>query len=132
MAEDKPFRSDCPISSTLDLVGDKWTLLILRDMLFGATRFSEFLAKPEGIKRNILTDRLRRLEVAGLIWRESYQTHPPRYSYRLTAQGAELLPVIQALADWGSRHLSHAYDPPAVLMAWTPSDHATGPEQGET
>ena len=131
MTDDLSFRSDCPISSTLDLLGDKWTLLILRDMLFGAERFSEFLARPEGLKRNILADRLRRLEVAGLIWRELYQAHPPRYAYKLTPRGAETLRVIQALADWGARHLPHTYDPPTVLMGWTPADHATGPKPRE-
>ena len=131
MSDDLAFRSDCPISSTLDLLGDKWTLLILRDMLFGAERFSDFLARPEGLKRNILTDRLRRLELAGLIWREMYQAHPPRHAYRLTRRGAETLPVIQALADWGARHLPHTYAPPSVLMGWTPADHVTEPKSGK-
>lgn len=127
MTTPAPFRSDCPIASTLDLVGDRWTLLILRDMLFGSERFSDFVGKAEGIRRNILTDRLRRMEEDGLIFRETYQTNPPRFRYRLTERGAKLLPVIQALAAWGADHLGHTYEPPDVLMAWVPADHFPGP-----
>jgi DNA-binding HxlR family transcriptional regulator len=121
------FRSDCPIASTLDLVGDRWTLVVLRDMIFGATRFGDFLAKPEGIPRNILTERLKRLEAAGLIARAAYQDRPPRFAYRLTARGADMLPVIQALATWGGRHLPHAYAPPAALLQARPETLLTQP-----
>ncbi len=117
------YRSDCPIASTLDLVGDKWTLLILRDMLFGAQRFSDFVASAEGMKRNILSDRLKRLTENGLVVREPYQDHPPRFDYKLTPKGAALLPVIQSLATWGAAHLDHAYDPPRELLSWVPADH---------
>jgi DNA-binding HxlR family transcriptional regulator len=120
--QEPPFRSDCPIASTLDLIGDRWTMLILRDMLFGASRFSDFVAKPEGIKRNILTDRLRRMEATGLIKREAYSAHPPRHDYKLTEKGAQLLPVLQALAAWGAAHLDHSYAPPASLMQAKPQD----------
>jgi DNA-binding HxlR family transcriptional regulator len=123
MTDDIRHRSDCPIASTLDLVGDKWTLLIVRDMLFGASRFSDFVNAAEGIKRNILTDRLRRLERAGLVSRTVYQDRPKRYRYRLTERGAELLPAIQALARWGAANLGHTYDPPDVLLEWLPEDH---------
>ncbi|MEJ6403882.1 winged helix-turn-helix transcriptional regulator [Yoonia sp. 2307UL14-13] len=119
------YRSDCPIASTLDLIGDKWTLLILRDMLFGARKFSDFVASAEGMKRNILSDRLKRLNEHGLIERVPYQDKPPRFDYVLTAKGADLLPVIQAIARWGANHLEHAYDPPADLLKWMPSDHAS-------
>lgn len=123
MNEQDQYRSDCPIASTLDLVGDKWTLLIIRDMLFGAARFSDFVNAAEGIKRNILTDRLRRLEREGLVHRKRYQDKPERYEYRLTQRGAELLPVIQALARWGAANLGHTYDPPQSLLEWLPEDH---------
>ena len=76
------------------------------------------------MKRNILSDRLKRLTDQGLVVRVPYQDNPPRFDYRLTRKGAELLPVIQALANWGAAHLDHAYDPPPVLLAWQPQDHA--------
>lgn len=122
MTDDSHFRSDCPIASTLDIVGDKWTLLIVRDMIFGARRFSEFVNAAEGIKRNILTDRLRRLESAGLVQRREYQTNPPRYDYRLTARGAALLPVVQELAKWGGAQMDHTYAPPDLLLEMIPED----------
>jgi DNA-binding HxlR family transcriptional regulator len=121
--EDSQFRSDCPIASTLELVGDKWTLLILRDMLFGARRFSDFVTAAEGVKRNILTDRLKRMAEHGLIRRVPYQDNPPRFHYHLTPKGADLLPVIQAMAAWGAAHLPHAYDPPDSLLAARPEDY---------
>ena len=74
----KPARSVCPIASTLDLVGDKWSLLIVRDLLIGKSRYGEFLKSPEGITTNILADRLRRMERTGLIERDLYQQHPRR------------------------------------------------------
>jgi DNA-binding HxlR family transcriptional regulator len=126
MTQLSAFRSDCPIASTLDLVGDKWSLLIIRDMIFGARLFTDFARSAEGFPRNILTDRLRRLESAGVIARTQYQTRPDRFAYHLTAAGADLLPVIQALANWGAGHLGHVYQPPQVLTDMRPGDLATG------
>ncbi|HEU5154166.1 MAG TPA: helix-turn-helix domain-containing protein [Gemmatimonadales bacterium] len=94
-------RSDCPIACSLDLIGDRWTLLIVRDLFRGKKRFSEFLASDEGIKTNILTDRLKRLEEAGLVQRAPYQKHPLRYDYYLTSQGRDLSPVLSAIFAWG-------------------------------
>ena len=122
MSEKRPFRSDCPIASTLDIIGDRWSLVIIRDMTFGSSRFSDFLSGAEGIKRNILADRLRRLEGEGIIRRRPYQDKPPRYAYTLTDKGADLLPIIQSLALWGQKHLDHVYDPPDILLNWTPGD----------
>lgn len=115
--EKTAFRSDCPIASTLDLVGDRWSLLILRDMLFGGATFTDFAASAERIPRNVLAERLKRLEAAGIVRREKYQDRPERFRYGLTPKGAEFLPVIQALAVWGGRHLAHAYQPPEALLA---------------
>ena|SRR5438105_12428871 len=98
-------RSSCPIACSLDLIGDRWTLLVIRDLFRGLTRYGEFLAAPEGIPTNILADRLTRLERAGLLKREPYQQNPPRYAYTLTLKGAELKPVIGSLATWAMRHL---------------------------
>lgn len=98
-------RSRCPIANTLDLVGDKWSLLVIRDMLHGRTTYSELLDSPERIPTNILADRLKRLEEAGLIARSAYQERPVRYSYQLTEKGKELGGVLLALVEWGKRHI---------------------------
>lgn len=105
-------RSPCPIANTLDLVGDKWTLLIARDLLFfGKRQYREFSASPEGIPTNILADRLKRMETAGLIEKSPYQQHPVRYAYALTPKGAGLRPVLVALIEWGNRHIPGTYRP---------------------
>lgn len=98
-------RSPCPAGCALDLVGDRWTLLLVRDLIRGKTRFGEFLSSPESIPTNILADRLARLEKAGLVTGELYQKNPPRRCYRLTAKGRDLGPVLGALVDWGKRHI---------------------------
>lgn len=99
-------RSPCPIACTLDLLGDRWTLLLIRDMLkAGKRRYSQFLASEEGIPTNILADRLRRLEREGLVERRLYSDRPPRWEYHLTPRGRELEPVLEALRAWGERHL---------------------------
>src|SRR5271168_4961621 len=74
-------RSPCPVACSLDLFGDRWTLLVIRDLFWGKTRFGEFEASPEGIPTNILAERLQRLEAAGLVGRKAYQSNPPRYAY---------------------------------------------------
>jgi DNA-binding HxlR family transcriptional regulator len=90
----------CSVARTLDVVGDKWTLLVLRDAFYGVRRFEDF-ARDLGIARNVLTDRLGRLVDAGVLERRQYETHPPRSEYRLTAKGRDLLPVILAMMHWG-------------------------------
>jgi len=91
----------CPIARTLDLVGEWWTLLIVRDALLGARRFDDF--KGTGIADNILAARLKRLTEEGILKRRRYQTQPDRYEYLLTVKGAELAPVVLALRTWGKR-----------------------------
>jgi DNA-binding HxlR family transcriptional regulator len=99
-------RSICPISSALDLLGDRWSLLVVRDILFaGARRFGDFVKSAEGIPTNILAERLARLERIGVIRRVPYQKRPVRYEYRLTGCGADLLPVLMALSQWSDRHI---------------------------
>lgn len=111
-------RSDCPISSALDLIGDKWTLLVVRDLIFlGNRRFGELLSSPEKIPTNILSDRLRRLEEHGIVVKKSYQERPPRYEYQLTAKGADLFPVLRALAEWSNRHIPGTMVPPPEFVA---------------
>ncbi|HEV7508025.1 MAG TPA: helix-turn-helix domain-containing protein [Thermoanaerobaculia bacterium] len=110
-------RSSCPISNALDLLGDRWTLLVIRDLLFvGKRRFGEFLTSPEGIPTNILTDRLRRLEESGVVTKVPYQLRPARYEYQLTAKGKDLFPVLRALMEWARDHVPGvALPPPEVL-----------------
>jgi DNA-binding HxlR family transcriptional regulator len=98
-------RSHCPISSTLELIGDRWTLVLVRDLFRGFSRYGEFLSQPEGIPTNILADRLVRLEEADIVTRKPYQDNPLRYSYELTTKGRSLAPVIGALGMWGLRNL---------------------------
>lgn len=101
-----PRRSDCPVANTLDRVGDKWSLLIVRDMLAGKTTFGQFLESPEGIPTNILADRLKRLERFGLVTRSVYQERPVRHDYSLTAEGKRLGRVLRELADWGLENIA--------------------------
>jgi DNA-binding HxlR family transcriptional regulator len=107
------FRSGCSIARTLELVGDKWTLLVVRDLLlFDKRRFGEILSSPEGIPTNILADRLRRLEESGLVTKVPYPSRPQRHEYHLTPKGADLLPVLRAMIEWASRHLPGTGAPP--------------------
>jgi DNA-binding HxlR family transcriptional regulator len=101
----------CSVARTLELVGERWTLLIVRDALLGVTRFDGFLARL-GIARNVLADRLNGLVDNGILDRVQYQDRPPRYEYQLTARGRELLPVIVTLTEWGDRHLAGPAGPP--------------------
>jgi len=99
-------RSPCPIAGALDLVGDRWTLLVMRDLLlYDKRRFAEFLDSPEGIASNILAERLARLEGCGLIARHRYADHPPREEYHPTPRGWDLAPVLRELILWGQRHV---------------------------
>ena len=98
-------RSNCPVACSLDLLGDKWTLLLVRDMFLGKCRYGEFLESPESIPTNILVERLNRLLEAGVIGREPYQNNPVRYSYKLTDKGHELGPIVIGLVHWGEKHI---------------------------
>lgn len=98
-------RSVCPIANTLDLVGDKWSLLVVRDLLHGKRTYGELLDSPEGIPTNILADRLKRLEDAGILASAPYQERPVRYAYTLTEKGKELGGILLALVQWGKKHI---------------------------
>lgn len=99
-------RSGCPINLTLEVVGDKWSLLVLRDMIFGGKRhFRELLASEEGISSNILADRLHSLTEEGILTRAGDPAHKQKVIYSLTEMGIELLPVLAAMSAWGVRHL---------------------------
>ena len=98
-------RSVCPVACTLDLVGDRWTLLVVRDLFCGKTHFKEFAASPEGIATNILTDRLDRLLEAELVEQYPSPLNPNRFAYRLTERGRSLGDMLQAISAWGLEHL---------------------------
>jgi DNA-binding HxlR family transcriptional regulator len=91
----------CPIARTLEIVGEWWTLLIIRDAFLGARRFDDF--RQTGIADNILSARLELLVREGILERQAYQAHPPRYEYVLTDKGYDLLPVILSLGTWGRK-----------------------------
>jgi DNA-binding HxlR family transcriptional regulator len=101
-------RSNCPIACSLDLIGDRWTLVVVRDLLRGLTKYGEFLAGAEGIPTNVLAERLVRLEKAKLINKIPYQEHPRRHAYQLTAKGRSLAPIVGAIGIWGQRHFPGA------------------------
>jgi DNA-binding HxlR family transcriptional regulator len=98
-------RSPCAVASTLDLVGDKWSLLVIRDLLRGNETYKALQHSPERIPTNILADRLKKLEDAGLIAKSAYQEHPVRYAYELTEKGRGLGEVLSALVRWGKKHI---------------------------
>lgn len=124
LAHPQDFRSGCPIASTLDIVGDRWTLVLLRDLANGKSRFSDFLDSPERIASNILTARLAQMEAHGLVTAELYQRKPKRYAYRLTTRGAALIPVLQAICRFGCAELPDRWTPPDRFMKLKPSDVA--------
>ncbi len=98
-------RSDCPVSISLEIFGDRWSLLIIRDLMVrGFRTFKEFQASGEGIATNILADRLQKLEASGLIEAEADEGDARRVNYRLTEKGIDLAPVLLEMLIWGARH----------------------------
>ena len=97
-------RSACPVACTLDILGDRWTMLVVRDLFRGAKRYNDFLASPEKITTNILAERLKRLEAEGLIERRPYQDNPVRYDYCLTEMGKDLYPMIREMTRWAFKY----------------------------
>ena len=95
-------RSPCPVACSLDLFGDRWTLLVIRDLFLGRSRFKEFAASPEGIPTNLLTDRLERLVAAGVVARVPVEGEK-RLAYELTEKGRALRPILVAMKEWGLR-----------------------------
>jgi DNA-binding HxlR family transcriptional regulator len=105
----------CSVARTLELVGERWTLLIIRDAFLGVRRFGDF-ADRLGIARNVLQDRLERLVEAGVLAKEPYQQRPLRHEYRLTDMGRDLWPSIVALLQFGDRHLAPPEGAPMLLL----------------
>ncbi len=104
----------CSVASTLDVVGDRWTMLVIRDALYGLRRFDEF-QRDLGIARNVLTTRLQRLVENGVLEKVLYQEHPPRHEYHLTQKGRDLLPVVLTMMNWGQRYEAEDDGPPPQL-----------------
>jgi DNA-binding HxlR family transcriptional regulator len=104
----------CSIARTMDFLGDWWTPLVLREVFLGTTRFEE-IQRALSIGRNVLAERLRRLTHEGVLRRDKYQDHPPRYDYRLTEKGRDFYPVLLALVRWGDRWLHGGKGPPLLL-----------------
>jgi DNA-binding HxlR family transcriptional regulator len=98
-------RSACAVANSLDIVGDKWSLLVVRDLLHGKRTYSELSRSPERIPTNILADRLERLEGAGIVASTPYQQRPVRYAYTLTPKGRALGDVLLAFVRWGKQHI---------------------------
>ncbi|WP_083541865.1 winged helix-turn-helix transcriptional regulator [Kribbia dieselivorans] len=112
---------ECSVARTLELVGSKWTLLIVRELLLGSHRFEE-IVRFTGGPRDILTDRLRKLEDHGLVARVQYEQRPPRFEYHLTDLGRALTPIVATMREFGDRHLVGEGGPPLRL------DHSCGSE----
>ncbi len=101
----KKLRSPCPVACTLDLIGDKWALLIVRDLFAGKRHFKEFMSSPEKIATNILTARLKKLVAEELVDKVPSTQIPGKNAYQLTEKGKSLYPVLMAVADWGLEHI---------------------------
>ncbi len=115
-AKSNLYRSECALSTALDIIGDKWSLLIVRDMCMKKNKYGDFQASPEGIPTNILAKRLKYLEEIGILKKFPYQEKPMRYEYRLTAKGADLIPVIQQLALWAEKYVPECGKPPEWFL----------------
>jgi DNA-binding HxlR family transcriptional regulator len=110
-------RSACAIANSLDIVGDKWSLLVVRDLLHGKHTYRELVHSPEGISTNFLADRLKHLESTGMLTSTPYQERPVRYAYTLTPKGRALGEVLLALVRWGKQHI-----PGTVVLNQGPAD----------
>jgi DNA-binding HxlR family transcriptional regulator len=103
------YNLNCPVARTLDIIGDRWTLLLLRDLFVqGPRRFQDFEASLTGISPNTLSARIKTLEEHGILARRLYEEHPPRAEYALTEKGRALGPVLKALLEWGQAHAMSA------------------------
>jgi DNA-binding HxlR family transcriptional regulator len=101
----RQYGQRCPMARSLDIIGDRWTLLVVRDLLRGPCRFQDLEQSLSSVPPGTLSTRLRRLEDRGIVGRRLYRTHPPRAEYRLTKKGLELREVVRSLTIWGAKHL---------------------------
>lgn len=115
-----PARSSCPISLAMEAFGDKWTLLLIRDMLGGKCRYKDFQDSPEKIPTNILASRLKRLENMGFVDRLLYQDKPKRYQYILKQRGKDIIPILQEITRWSLKHTPDCRQPPDIFWQLKP------------
>lgn len=106
----KKFSTECPIEITLQLIGNKWKVLIIRDLLTGTKRFSELMRSVTGITQKVLTSNLRSMEESGLLIRTVYPQVPPKVEYSLTELGTSLQPVLNSMAVWGNDYKKHSFE----------------------
>lgn len=99
----------CNIAQTLNILGDRWTLLIIHELMIGETNFNDIKTKLPGLSANVLSNRLKELDEAGIVQSELYVTHPARYRYTLTDKGTSLEHVFNAMIIWGAEHLDTCY-----------------------
>lgn len=109
-------RSGCPIVNGLDIFGDKWTLVILRDLFCGKETYSELANSPERIPTNRLAERLKMLEAENMLKKEQYQSRPKRYKYLLTQKGKDTLSILQEISKWSNKHIEGTWTPPDWFM----------------
>ena len=116
MTEPRTYETQeaCPVARTLNVVGDRWTILVLRELSWGRKRYSHLLEALGGISTNLLADRLKKLEEAGMVTQVPYSKHPPRFEYGLSDKGRAFVPVLRALREYGE--------------AWEPSQAASPAE----
>jgi DNA-binding HxlR family transcriptional regulator len=101
----RKYEQSCPIARTLDVIGDRWTLLIVRDLMMGNTKFGELRSSTQGIPPKVLSARLKMMMDAGVVERSIYSQHPLRAEYRLTDKGRDLVPVLLEIGKWGLHYM---------------------------
>ncbi len=106
-------QEHCSVARTLSVIGDRWTLMILRDCFLGVRRFEQF-ERRLGVTRHLLTDRLKKLVHHGVLYKSTYQEKPLREEYRLTQKGLDLHPVLMALVHWGDAHMADEHGAPLI------------------
>jgi DNA-binding HxlR family transcriptional regulator len=118
-------RDTCAVASTLEVIGERWTMHVLRESFLGVRRFEDF-RRNIGVARNILSDRLNTLVAEGILRRELYNEHPPRYEYRLTRKGVDLYGILIELMKWGNRW-SPNEDGPGIVLRHRDCGHVIEP-----
>ena len=117
-------KMECSVARALDVIGDRWSLLILRDAFYGVRRFDDF-REDLGVARNILTDRLQKMVAHGVMERVQYDERPPRFEYKLTDKGRDLLPVVLTMMRWGNKWTQENEKAPVTLTHTTCGHEAT-------
>jgi len=117
----------CPVARTMEVIGQRWTVLILRDLGRGIRRYSDILGSLEGIPSNLLSERLKQLEAAGILTRLLYSEHPPRAEYELTAKGKALGPILKAMYRWGTEWQPRDDQAPAPAQPAATTRRAASP-----